>query len=94
MLAEVDGGEVGSPEDQDHHGAEPVVAQQADVLDLVALLDEADRLLDAPAREIAFDQAPDASDGSGRGARWSGRREAGAKALRPQPATKGRSAAR
>lgn len=54
--AQVDGGEVSCGQDQNHHRPKPFVAQQPDVLNLVALLDEADRLLDPPAGEIALDE--------------------------------------
>lgn len=50
---------LGCGEDQGHHGVKPVVAQDPEVLELVALPDEADRLLDEPAVEVGLDEASD-----------------------------------
>ncbi len=46
------GGEEGHGIDQDGHVGQVLIAQHSDVFEIVALLDEADGLLDAPAAEI------------------------------------------
>ena len=52
------GGEVGRREDERGHVADARVGHDADVLEAVGLLDEADGLLHAPAREVGVDDAP------------------------------------
>ena len=49
-FAEPHGGEEGGGEHDGHHVLEPCVIQKPDVFEAVALLDEADRVLDAPNR--------------------------------------------
>ena len=51
-------GEVRRGEDDRRHVADAAVGEHADVLEAVCLLDEADRLLDSPAREVSFDDSP------------------------------------
>ena len=51
-------GEICAGEDKRGHVADARVGRHPDVLEAVRLLDEADRLLDPPPREIALDDAP------------------------------------
>lgn len=58
MPTEPDGGEVGRRQDDRGHVADAAVRVNAHVLEAIGLLDEPDRLLDSPAREIALDDPP------------------------------------
>jgi hypothetical protein len=53
------GGEEGDGVDQDGHVAQALVGQHRNVFQVIALLDEADRLLDGPAGEIGADHPPE-----------------------------------
>ena len=58
VTPEPDGGEVGRRQDDRGHVADAPVRVNAHVLETVGLLDEPDRLLDPPAREISLDDPP------------------------------------
>ena len=64
------GGEEGDGVDQDGHVAQALIGQHPDVFQIVALLDEADRFLDAPAGEIGADHPPRGRCGSCAKAGW------------------------
>ena len=55
----IDSGEVGGGCHQHHQGLEAAVGQAPDVLQLIALLDEADEVLDPPAGDIGENNVPD-----------------------------------